>query len=131
MNSATSIRALFLVAAAYDGLLGLAFLFAGQRIFAALGITPPNHWGYVDFGAGILVLFGILFLQVAKDPGKYCLLIPYGILLKVCYVATVAGHWCFGEGLPNLWKVFAAADTLFAILFYLSLRALRPTASSG
>lgn len=131
MNTQAWTRLLFYIAAAYDGLLGLVFLLAGPRIFAATGITPPNHWGYVDFSAGILVLFGILFLQVAKDPVKNLNLIPYGILLKVCYVGTVTGHWWFGEGLPNMWKLFAAADTLFAVLFVLSMRALRPTASSG
>lgn len=133
MNSASAIRVLFALAAAYDGLLGLAFLVAGARIFAATGITPPNHWGYVDFAAGILVLFGAMFAQIATDPAKYRLLIPYGVLLKVCYVGTVFGHKWLGEGLPAMWLYFAVADTLFAVLFVLSLRALptlKPPASA-
>ncbi len=124
MNSIASIRLLFLVSAAYDGLLGLAFLVAGPRIYAATGIMPPNHWGYVDFAAGILVIFGLMFLQIARDPVKFQVLIPYGVLLKVCYVGTLVCYW-LGSGIPDLWKYFAAADTVFAVLYLLSLQTLK------
>ena len=114
MESRTPFRLLFLASAAYDGLLGIAFLVAGSRIFSAAGIIPPNHWGYVDFAASLLLVFGVMFLQIARDPVKNRLLIPYGILLKVCYVGTVAWH---AGSVPVLWKSFAAADTIFAILY--------------
>lgn len=132
MPNLTPLRLLFVVAAAYDGLLGLLFLVAGARLYALTGITPPNHWGYVDFGAALLVVFGLMFAQIASDPGKYRVLIPYGVGLKACYIGTVVGHTWFGEGLPALWLYFAAADAVFAVLFVLSLRALppvKPTAS--
>ena len=58
MKSLQSIRALYGVAAAYDGLLGLAFIVAAPQIYAWVGITPPNHWGYIHFAAGMLVIFG-------------------------------------------------------------------------
>ena len=124
MKTLTSISLLYVISAAYDGLLGLAFLFAGPWIYTRLGITPPNHWGYVDFAAVLLVIFGMMFVQIARDPVKNQVLIPYGILLKIGYVGTVCWHW-FNAGIPNMWKQFAVADTLFAILFLVSLRALR------
>lgn len=132
MKSIASIRRLYVVAAAYDGLLGLLFLVAGARVFAWTGITPPNHWGYVDFAAGILVIFGLMFLQIARDPVKFQVLIPYGVLLKACYVGTVGWHW-LDQGLPDLWKYFAGADVVFAVLFLISLRALKtePPPRSG
>lgn len=41
----TAIRSLFVVAAVYDGLLGLLFLFAPNWAFTQFDITPPNHVG--------------------------------------------------------------------------------------
>ena len=123
MKSLASIRALYVLAAAYDGLLGLAFLVAGPRIYGHFQITPPNHWGYVHFSAGILVIFGWMFLEIARRPLDSLNLIPYGILLKVCYVATVAWYWVHGD-IPAMWKGFAVVDAVFALLFFWSLKAL-------
>jgi hypothetical protein len=120
MKSLTSIRILYAVACLYEGVLGLAFLVAAPSIFGMAGITPPNHWGYVHFAAGILVIFALMFLTIARQPVENRNLIVYGVLLKVCYVATVGWHWYAG-GVPNLWKYFAAADALFAIGFIWSL----------
>lgn len=117
MKSLSPVRALFVLAAAYDGLLGLLFLIAAPRVYSWAGITPPNHWGYIHFPAGILVLFGYMFLAIALRPVENRNLIPYGILLKVCYVGTVAWHWTHGD-IPPMWKYFAGADTLFALLFF-------------
>jgi hypothetical protein len=120
MKSLRPIRVLYAVAAAYDGLLGVAFIVAAPRIYAWVGITPPNHWGYIHFAAGMLVIFGYLFLQIARKPVENRNLVPFGILLKTCYVATVAWHWYHG-GIPDLWKYFAYADTVFGVLFVWSL----------
>lgn len=130
MNAHRSIRTLYGIAAAYDGLLGLAFLAAGPALFDLTGITPPNHWGYVHFAAGLLIVFGLMFRQIASNPARYRVLIPYGILLKVTYVGTVAWHW-LGEGLPDIWKVFAGADLVFLILFVASYRALEAEPDAG
>ncbi len=39
----------FSLAALYDGLLGLVFLFAGNAVFQWFNVTPPNHIGYVQY----------------------------------------------------------------------------------
>ena len=130
MKSTAPFRLLFAVAAAYDGLLGLAFILAGPQIFRAAGITPPNHWGYVHFGAGVLVIFAVMFLQIALNPPACRLLIPYGILLKVCYVGTVLWHELSG-GVPAMWLYFAVADAVFGILFVWSFRCLGAPGQRG
>ena len=124
MKSKLSIQILYSAAAAYDGLLGLLFLAAGPRIYAHFQIMPPNHWGYVHFGAGILVIFGWMFLEIARRPMESRNLVPYGILLKICYVSTVAWYWVHGD-IPAMWKWFALADTVFALLFAWSLPAFK------
>jgi hypothetical protein len=116
MRDHTWIRILFYAAGAYDGVLGLAFLAFPLAIYDWFAITPPNHVGYVQFPASLLVAFGLMFVQVARHPVANRNLIPYGILLKVAYCAVTFGHWV-SQGIPNLWKPFAVADMAFAILF--------------
>ena len=65
-----SISALFVLAAVYDGLLGLIGLFFGSALFGWFGVTPPNHWGYVQFPGALLVVFAIMFFAVAANPAR-------------------------------------------------------------
>lgn len=130
MKSLLPVRILFALAAAYDGLLGLAFVIAGPQLYSFFGITPPNHWGYVHFGAGILMLFALMFVAVARRPLENRNLIQYGILLKVCYVATVGWYWGHGD-VPAMWKYFMGADSVFMVLFFMVLFALRPPAPAA
>jgi len=110
------VRILFIIAGIYDGLLGLAFLTVPEALYAWAGVAPPNHFGYVQFPAAILVVFALLFFAVAHRPMENRNLIPYGILLKLSYCSVVFGYWAM-EGIPWIWKPFALADAAFALLF--------------
>jgi hypothetical protein len=125
MTRRTWISVLFGVAAVYDGILGLAFLFAAPAVFAWFEVTPPNHFGYVHFPAALLIVFAILFAAVASNPIRNRNLIPYGVLLKAAYCGTVVFHW-IGGGIPDLWKPFAVCDLAFGILFLWAYAALAP-----
>ncbi len=117
------IKLLFIIAALYDGILGIIFLFAAGRVFEAYGTTPPNHPGYVQFPAALLLIFAIMFAAIARDPVNNRRLIPYGILLKLSYCGTVLRHW-FGGGVPDMWKPFVIFDLVFLILFVLAFATL-------
>lgn len=106
----------FAVAAVYDGLLGIFFMFAGSHVFDWFGVTPPNHPGYIHFPAALLVVFAIMFVAIARNPLGNRNLIPYGTLLKVSYCGVVIYHWVTA-GLPNMWKPFAFIDLIFIVLF--------------
>lgn len=116
MSETKWIPVLFWVAAAYDGVLGLAFLAAPARLFELLDVTPPNHFGYVHFPAALLVVFALMFVAMALDPERNRNLVPFGVLLKVSYCGVVFLHW-FTEDIPNLWKPFAVMDVVFLVLF--------------
>ena len=116
MKNKLAIPLLFFVAAFYDGILGLAFLFAPTAVFQWFNVTPPNHPGYVQFPAALLIIFALMFLAVAISPVANRNLIPYGILLKVSYCAVAFFHW-FTAGIPNMWKPFTIIDLVFIILF--------------
>ncbi len=122
------IRILFLLAAAYDGLLGLAFLAAPLAVFAWASVTPPNHPGYVQFPAALLIVFALMFLAVARDPVREARLIPYGMLLKVAYVGILGWHWMI-RGIPYIWKPFVGFDLVFLGLFVWAWLALRAHAT--
>ncbi len=130
MKRPTVISILFYVAALYDGLIGLVFLIAPMALFRLCGVTPPNHPGYVQFPAALLIVFGWMFLRIAGDPVGRRSLIPYGMLLKVSYCGVVFYHWA-ATGLPDMWKPFAVVDVVFLVLFAWAYAALGGAAREG
>ena len=118
------LRLLFALAGVYDLALGLGFLAVGPQVFEAAGVPPPGHWGYVQFAALLVAVFGLMFLAVAARPRANRNLIPYGVLLKLGYAGVVAYHLAAG-GVPWLFQPFAVIDAVMAVLFVGAYWALR------
>ena len=114
--SLAHIRLLFVIAGLYDLLIGLAFVLFGPQLFDATGVPPPNHWGYIQFGALVVVIFAAMFFAIAYDPVANRNLMPYGILLKLSYTGLVAYYW-FTTDCPSVFKPFAIIDALMFVLF--------------
>ena len=123
MNSTKLISPLFYLSAAYDGILGLLFLFAPLKVFELFQVPPPNHIGYVQFPALLLIIFGMMFFVIAKDPSKYRDLIIYGIMLKLSYCCLTALYWAQGT-LPDMWKPFTVCDAVMCVLYILCYKCL-------
>lgn len=123
MKAGRAIAALFVLAAAYDGVLGVAFLLVPEAVFRWFGVTAPNHVAYVQFPAALLVAFAIMFAAIARAPQANRNLIPYGMLLKLSYCGVAFWYWV-RDGIPNMWKPWAVADAVFLVLFYLAYRQL-------
>ena len=117
-------KLLFAVSAVYDGFLGLAFFLFSGRIFQAFGVPPPNHPGYVKFPALLLLTFGFMFLQIARDPERRRELIVYGICLKAAYSGLIFWYQAT-RGVPGMWIPWAWADLAFLVLYVLALRPAR------
>ncbi|MFC1703849.1 hypothetical protein ACFL1E_03570 [Candidatus Omnitrophota bacterium] len=124
MNYPKWIKPFFIVSGLYDGILGLLFLFVPFQLFRLANITPPNHIGYVQFSACLLIVFAMMFFRIASDPLANRNLIEFGILLKVSYCAVVFTHWIL-QTIPLLWVTFAFFDVAFLALFILAQRALK------
>jgi hypothetical protein len=120
-------RWVLVVSGVYDATLGLAFLAAYPSIYARMGVTLPNHPGYVQFPAALVVLFGVAFLIAARAPSRHRDILWMGALLKVAYAAVTLGHWFVGS-IPAPWTMFGWIDALFAVLL---LMAWRTTAASA
>ena len=115
---------LFLIAALYDGLLGLLFLVAPTRPFEFFRVTLPNHLGYVQFPAALLLIFALMFVAIAWRPYANRNLIPYGVLLKVAYCSVTFGYW-FTSGVPGMWKPLAVVDLVMGVMFAWAYAELR------
>lgn len=118
------IKPFYVVAALYDMILGLMFLTASNQLFNAANIALPNHIGYVQFPALLLIIFAIMFFNIARDPKANKNLIFYGILLKLSYCSVVLPHWLAGN-VPILWVPFAFFDFLFMIVFVIAYRVVK------
>lgn len=112
----TAIKALFAIAAVYDGVLGVAFFLAPAALFERFDVPPVNHFGYVQFSALLLVMFGVIFAQIAMNPVGCRNLIPYGIWLKLSYSGLAFWYWSQTD-IPWIWKPFAIADLVMLVLF--------------
>ena len=124
MKTKQMISILFSLAAVYDGVLGLAFLLAPSVIFQRFEVTPPNHFGYVQFPALLLLIFAWMYASIAYAPEKNSSLIPYGIALKVAYCSIVFYYW-FAAEIPYVWKPFSIIDLCFMILFVIAFIVLK------
>jgi hypothetical protein len=114
----------FRTSAVYDGILALAFLIFGPLIYDYFGIERPNHLGYLQFPALLLIVFAFMYWRIGSDPTSNRNFIPYGIGLKVSYCAVVFYHWA-GGGIPAMWIPFAWIDVGFVVLFVQAWRKLR------
>jgi hypothetical protein len=117
------IRLLFAIAAIYDFVIGITFLTNGPGLFNSTGVPQPNHWGYIRFGALLLMIFGFMFAAVAINPRGNRNLIPYGILLKVSYCSLVGFYWAQGP-IPWLFKPFLFIDFVMLVLFVVAYWAI-------
>lgn len=126
MNKTATIW-LFLVAGIYDLLIGLTFLLFGPQLFQRFQVPLPQHWGYIQFGALLLIIFGLMFFAVALRPAANRNLIPFGILLKLSYVGLVSYYWST-SGVPGLFQPFVLIDAVMLVLFGLAYQSLRPAA---
>jgi len=116
MNAPKWMAPLFWLAAAYDGILGLLFLVAPWWVFERFQMTPPNHWGYVQFPAALLLIFALMFVAIARNPAGNRGLIVYGILLKIAYSGLAAYYWSTTD-IPVIWKPFMWIDLAMGVLF--------------
>lgn len=119
---------LFVIAALYDGVLGLLFLAAPGWPFDQFNVPRPNHLGYVQFPAALLLIFGLIFAAIARNPVANRHLIVYGILLKIAYCSVAGWHW-IATDIPIIWKPFVVIDAVMGVLFvwaYMVLGSVKP-----
>ena len=94
----------------------MAFIFAAPSLFEHFETAAPNHFGYVQFPAILLILFAVMFARVAMDPVRHREFMLYGVGLKAAYAGTVF-YYNTSSGVPGMWLPFAYTDLAFLSLF--------------
>ncbi|MBM3248329.1 MAG: hypothetical protein FJZ10_02765 [Candidatus Omnitrophica bacterium] len=120
------IKPFYIFAGLVDAIFGILFVSIPLEIFKAVNIPPPNHLGYIQFSGCLLIVFGIMFFNIAANPVANRNLIIYGVLLKISYCSVVFSYW-LTKGLPSMWVYFAFMDLGFLLMFLLSAKALKKT----
>jgi len=117
------LKSFYVIAGLYDGVLGIAFFLFPAAIYTMYGVEPPNHMGYVQFSALLLIIFGVMFIRIAMDPVRNRELILYGCALKVSYCSMVFWYQATST-IPSMWVPWAWADLVFLVLFIFTWRSL-------
>jgi hypothetical protein len=113
-------RSLFLIAAAYDVLLGITFTFFPAQAFDALGIREklPAFGGYLTLLGAFVLVIGVAYFLIARgDLRRNADLILVGTLYKLAYSGTAFYYWSQGN-LPHIAfaALFGVADAVFFVL---------------
>jgi len=115
--SLKTIKAIFLISAWYDILLGIIFGLFFKPIYQSFGVELPNHAGYIQLSALYIFVFGIGFYLIYKNPVQ-----------KLAFFVVAIGHLVL-DTIPSIYIPFAILDILFVLLFvpaYLGLKKIAP-----
>ena len=122
---ASWVRPLFVVAALYDIVLGVAYYFAFKPVYRRFGVALPNHDAYVQLPAALIAVFGVGFWFVSRAPERNRDIITLGVLMKLAFSGVVLSY-AFRNAIPAMWVPFAWIDLAFMLAFIAALNATRP-----
>lgn len=121
-------RWLFLLAALYDGVLGVAFLLFSGPIYTALGAPPPADPVYLRLIAAFVAVQGLGYAFVWRNLLRNLDLVRVGVVYKAIYISVVLLAVAEGDFPHVAFVWFAAGDALFLVAF---LRYLRVATGPG
>jgi len=118
----TTWRTFFLVAAAYDLVLGAAFFFLHGPLFDALGIALPNNTSYIHLTAAFVFVQGLGYWFVYQDPEENRGIVKIGTAYKSAFSALALYYLVIGQLLHPVFALFGLLDAFFLIGFVQFLR---------
>ncbi len=118
-------RNLFLIAALYDFVLGIAFFFFLPFFFEEIyGIDAPIYPSFYQGGAAFVFVMGVGFYFVYRNMYRNVDIVKIGIIFKSVYTA-LAFYYVFIENMPWVFSIFGFLDIVFIVFFVLFLRAFK------
>ena len=93
--------------------------------------TPPpiTHPEYFYGFIGIVVVWQLAFLVIARDPARFRALMPVTVLEKLAFAVPVAVLYAQGR-VSGTALFFSGLDLVLGVLFFLSWRRLAGAAAS-
>ncbi len=114
-------RLLFLLAALYDGVLGIGFLIAAGPLFAWLGVPAPENPTYGQLLAGLIAVQGLGYFFVWRQLWRNVDIVKLGLAAKLVWIAVAGAGLARGD-LPHdgvAWLAIVEACFLIGFLFFL------------
>ncbi len=109
-------RKIFLIAAIYDFILGIAFFFFYEQIFNYFSITIPVYPMYLQMAAAFVIAMGVGYYYIYTNIYRNIDLVKLGVVYKLFY-SGLTGYFYFA-GLANvIFFWFAVFDLVFLALF--------------
>lgn len=109
-------RGLFLVAAIYDLLLGLAFFFFYEPVYAYFNITLPTYPVYLQMAAAFVIAMGVGYYFVYRNLYRNIDLVKLGVVYKLVY-SGLTSYFYFADLANITFFWFALIDAAFMVLF--------------
>lgn len=109
-------RGLFLIAAIYDLVLGLAFFFFYPQVYSFFKITPTDYPMYLQMAAAFVVAMGIGYYFIYKNLYRNIDLVKLGIVYKLVY-GGLTSYFYFNDLANVVFFWFAIIDAIFLLFF--------------
>ena len=122
---AKSMRIVFITAAWFNWLAGLAVAVNAELLFGLFRITPlPTEPLFLQLFAWLVIVFGIGYFWVSRDPVANVPIIKLGMIGKLSVVLVSLA--CVLTGSIS-WQMMTlvSADLLYAILFWRALQSIQ------
>ncbi len=116
----------FLVAAAYDIILGIVFFWFYGPLYAMLDVPLPNNTSYIHLNAGFVFVQGVGYWFVYRDMLRNIDLVKLGVVYKVVYTSVAFYYLGIGELPDAVFAWLAGFDILFLVGFVRFLMLARP-----
>lgn len=114
-------KGFFLIAALYDIVLGAAFFLFYGPLFSALHIALPNNTSYIHLTAAFVVVQGIGYWIVYREPDANRGIVQLGVVYKAAFSGLSVWYWITGGLLHPIFGVFGILDIGFLVGFVMFL----------
>ena len=115
-NKDSIFRALFLVAAIYDFVLGILFFLFYRPIYSYFNITLPTYPVYLQMAAAFVIAMGIGYYFVYRNLYRNIDLVKLGVVYKLVY-SGLTSYFYFTDLAHVTFFWFAIIDAIFLVLF--------------
>jgi len=124
-------RTFFVVAAAYDAILGAVFLLLYAPVYQFLSIPLPENPAYLHMIAGFVLVQGLGYWFVSRNMERNVDLVKAGAVYKAVYVLVTLNAMYTGHLPHAMFAWFGAFDALFFIWFVRFLMLVRPASPTA
>jgi hypothetical protein len=117
LTTVRSFKTFFLVAAAYDLVLGLAFFWFYGPIFDMLGVALPIDTSYIHLSAGFVFVQGVGYWFVYQNMERNIDIVKLGVVYKAVYSGVALYYLAIGQLPDSVFAWLAGFDLLFLVGF--------------